>query len=66
MTMIFHRGHETIEIIQFREHGNFELTFVLVLLYTDTMNFDDVHEYIEIIDNFEQSCSRAHEFLSSL
>ena len=37
--MIFGRDHEDIEIIQFRGHEDFELTFVLVLLYTDTMNF---------------------------
>ena len=52
--MIFAHDHEPIGIIHFREHGDSELTFVLVLLYTDTMIFDDVHEDIEIIDILEQ------------
>jgi len=29
MTMIFDGVHEDIEIIQFREHGDFELTKIL-------------------------------------
>jgi len=64
--MIFDDVHETIEIIQFRGHGDFELAFLLVLLYTMTMIFDDVHEGIKIIDNFEHYWSEVHEFLSSL
>ena len=66
MTMIFHCGHEPIEIIHFREHEDFELTFVLVLLYTDTMIFYHDHDYIEIINNFEQRTFELAKILSSL
>ena len=49
MTMIFYRDHEDIEIIDILEQRTFELTFLLVLLYTISMIFDSVHETIEII-----------------
>jgi len=49
MTMIFDDVHEYIEIIDILEQRTFELTFLLVLLYTMTMIFDHDHELIEII-----------------
>ena len=57
MSMIFDHDHEPIEIIQFRGHEDFELTFLLVLLYTMSMIFYHDHEYIEIIDILGQRCT---------
>ena len=47
--MIFVRDREYIEIIDIHGHGDFELTFLLVQLYTMTMIFYRDREPIEII-----------------